>query len=313
MAKRTSNDDMYDPRSGDQAIRLQSARLDLGAFQPPRTNYFVIYLIEAGSGSFWADASQFSFGPSSLVFFVPYQRIRFTSESVVTAQVVQFHANFLCVETFHSEVGCSGVLFNDPYGTPTVALPENAMLHATNLIERLHQEQTERALAHAEVMLAHLKILLILATRLKVATTSVACGTRADLRHPVLISLRELIEHNYQSLHSPTDYAELLHITPKTLGRVVREYLGTTPTELIRNRILIHAKWELLHTLKSVKEISRELGFNDELYFSRLFKKATGQSPTFFREFETEIRGGSNLSMLSSDAPILQSAKASDI
>lgn len=48
------------------------------------------------------------------------------------------------------------------------------------------------------------------------------------------------------------------------------------------------------------------------LYFSRLFKKATGYSPTFFREFETEIRGGSNLSIFSDHAPILHSAATSD-
>ena len=41
----------------------------------------------------------------------------------------------------------------------------------------------------------------------------------------------------------------------------------------------------------------RGSGFDDELYFSRLFKRATGFSPTFFREYETAIRGGSNLSM----------------
>ena len=249
--------------------------------------------------------------PGSLLFFVPYQHIRFAPDAPVHGEVVQFHANFLCVETFHAEVGCSGLLFNDPFGIPVVVLDEQGKSDVKHLIERIRKEHEERDLAYSEAMLAHLKVLLILATRLKSPKAGV-CGPGMDLRHPVLTELRDLIEKNYRTLHSPADYAKRLHLTAKTLGRIVREHLGTTPTDLIRNRILIHAKWQLLHTLKPVKEISRELGFTDELYFSRLFKKATGQSPTFFREFETEIRGGSNLSMSSGQAPILRAAALSD-
>lgn len=311
MAKSRVADNLYDPRKGDQAIRTQSLRLGDKPFEPARTNYFSVYLIESGSGTFWADASQFAFGPDALLFFVPYQHIRFVPDSPFHGEVVQFHANFLCVETFHAEVGCSGLLFNDPYGIPVVMLDERAKLDVKHLIDRIRQEHDQRDLAYSEVMLAHLKVLLILATRLK-SPKAGACGPGTDPRHPVLATLRDLIEQNYRTLHSPADYAKRLHLTPKTLGRIVRVHLGTTPTDLIRNRILIHAKWQLLHTLKPVKEISRELGFSDELYFSRLFKKATGHSPTFFREFETEIRGGSNLSMFSSHSPILRSATTSD-
>ena len=216
------------------------------------------------------------------------------------------------METFHAEVGCSGVLFNDPYGIPVVTLDEQAKPEVTNLIERIRKEQSDSDLAFGEVMLAYLKVLLILAARLKSPKPGVCVPGANDLRHPMLVQLRDLIEQNFHTLHSPADYAKRLHLTAKTLGRIVRENLGTTPTDLIRNRILIHAKWQLLHTLKPVKEISRELGFSDELYFSRLFKKATGYSPTFFRDFETEIRGGSNLSMFSVHAPILRSAGATD-
>jgi AraC family transcriptional regulator, transcriptional activator of pobA len=312
MVKGSLNPGLYDPRRGDQAIRTQRLDLSHKPLDPARTNYFAVYFIQSGSGAFWADASKFAFGPDSLLFFVPYQHIRFVPDGPVHGEVIQFHANFLCIETFHAEVGCSGILFNDPYGIPVVQLDERAKTEATNLIERIRQEQGEHDLAFGEVMLAYLKVLLILAARLK-SPKAGTCGPGAvDLRHPTLIKLRDLIEQNYHALHSPADYAKRLHMTPKTLGRTVREHLGTTPTDLIRNRILIHAKWQLLHTLKPVKEISRELGFSDELYFSRLFKKATGYSPTFFRDFETEIRGGSNLSMFSAHAPILPSAGATD-
>ncbi|HEY7326305.1 MAG TPA: hypothetical protein VH592_01600, partial [Gemmataceae bacterium] len=116
--KGSLNHGLYDPRRGDQAIRSQRLNLGRKPFEPVRTNYFSVYLIESGSGTFWADASHFSFGPASLLFFVPYQHIRFVADGPVHAEVIQFHANFLCVETLHAEVGCSGVLFNDPYGVP---------------------------------------------------------------------------------------------------------------------------------------------------------------------------------------------------
>jgi len=311
MVRKSDVDGLYDPRRGGEAIRIESVRFESQPFEPVRTNYFSVYLIESGAGTFWADASQFAFGPGALLFFVPYQHIKFAPDAAVRGEVVRFHANFLCVETFHAEVGCSGVLFNDPYGIPLVVMDEQAKADVKNLIARIRKEHEEQQLAYTEVMLAHLKVLLILATRLK-SPKAEACGPGMDLRHPTLVQLRELIEENYRTLHAPSEYAKRLFVTPKTLGRIVREHLGTTPTELIRNRILVHAKWQLLHTLRPVKEISRELGFEDELYFSRLFKKATGFSPTFFREFETEIRGGSNLSMLSSPAPILSSTGDSD-
>jgi AraC-like DNA-binding protein len=312
MTKNGVRGNLYDPRQGEPAIRIESLKLGRKPFEPARTNYFSIYFIEAGAGTFWADASQFAFGPNALLFFVPYQHIRLAPSAAVRAEVIQFHANFLCVETFHAEVGCSGLLFNDPYGIPAVALNEVATTEVKALIDRLRREYQEQQLAHSEAMLAYLKVLLILATRLKSPEGGSCQPGPNGARHPVLVQFRDLIEQNYCQMHSPADYARRLHVTAKTLGRIVREHLGTTPTLLIRNRLLIHAKWQLLHTLKPVKEIARELGFSDELYFSRLFKKATGCSPLFFRQFETEIRGGSNLSMSSSHAPIQAPASAAD-
>ena len=43
-------------------------------------------------------------------------------------------------------------------------------------------------------------------------------------------------------------------------------------------------KRELAYSTQSIQEISRQLGFEDYTYFSRLFSKTTGVSPSTFRE-----------------------------
>lgn len=301
----------YDPRQGRPAVEFNLLEVAGEAFEPARTNCFTIAHIVHGDGSFWADAGQHKYSSTSLLFFVPYQHIRLEPAEETRGHLVRFHANFLCVETFHAETGCSGVLFNDPYGVPAVDLDRQSASRIKSLIQSLEQELESPSLASDEASLAYLKLLLITATRRKTALGA-SSSSRALPRHPVIEPLTQLIEENYRAVHAPADYAARLHMTPKTLGRIVKEQLGKTLTDLIRERILTHAKWQLLHTLRPVKEIAREVGFDDELYFSRFFKKATSISPAFFREFETEIRGGSNLSMSSSSAPIQNGPASSD-
>jgi YesN/AraC family two-component response regulator len=47
---------------------------------------------------------------------------------------------------------------------------------------------------------------------------------------------------------------------------------------------LIEAKKLLVTTDKSVSEIGFELGYNEKSYFTSVFKKKAGQTPTEFRE-----------------------------
>ena len=312
MSKSHTSASLYDPEEGAKAIRIRELAIGLQPSEPPRTNYFTIYHFAEGRGEFWADTARHEFAPGSLLFFTPYQYLRITPQAAVSGDVLQFHANFLCVETFHAETGCAGMLFNDLYHPPIVCLDSNGQAEVADLFERIHQEQITRGLGYEEMSLAYLKVLLVMATRHKSQAAQTCMLSESHPRHPVLAPLKQLIEDNYRTLHAPSEYAKRLHMTPKSLGRVVREQLGKSLTDLIRERVLTDAKWQLLHTLKPVKEIAHTVGFRDELYFSRVFKKATGFSPTFFREFETQIRNGSNLSMLSSDPSILTSERAAD-
>jgi AraC-like DNA-binding protein len=287
---------LYDPRNGDLALRVAAFADPESLSRPQRTNYFSLYWVKEGTGTFWADLGGHRFAPNSLLCLVPYQSFRIVPEGAMRGIVVQFHANFLCIETHHEEVGCNGVLFNDVYGIPVVELDDEHAREFCRLLADMERELQSLGLAQSEVLLSYLKILLVRASRLKLRQQDDTPQVPSRLP-PVLADLRLLIEKHFRQLHAPADYAQLLHLAPKSLAKVVKTHLHKTLTELIRERLVKEAKWELLHTTKPIKQIAAAIGFADELYFSRLFKRATGCSPTFFREYETAIRGGRNLSM----------------
>ncbi len=287
---------LYHPRNGDLALRIEALQLPQAECELPRSNYFSIHWVQQGSGQFWADFGRYEFAANSLLFLVPYQLSRIAAAEPVRGLTLQFHANFLCIETHHEEIGCNGVLFNDIYGSPVVHLSESDRPEIARLFDDMSRELLGGDLAHAEVLVSYLKILLVRATRLKLQQQEVS-RTVTPTIPPELPRLQELLEAQFRVHHSPSAYADLLSLAPKSLARLVKTHLRKTLTELIRERIIKQAKWELLHTRKPVKQVAAELGFQDIFYFSRLFRRATGCSPTFFRRYETEIRSGRNLSM----------------
>lgn len=286
---------LFDPRRGDSPFRIEI--LDAKDLQRAvRVNYFSIFWIRTGTGLFHTDLQAYPFNGPALLFANPYQTIFISSARGLSGMRLNFHANFFCIETYHEEVGCNGVLFNNIYGAPILPVPEDQVHEIENVLGSMQKEAERTELAQSELLVSYLKIFLIKATRIKVN----ACESqvRPEKGPSDLIKrLTELIELHYQKEHSPSGYAKQLAISEKALNKIVKQTFGRTLTFLIRERILKHAKWHLLHTRKPVKEIAAELGYKDELYFSRLFKRAAGLAPKAFREFETAIRGGRNLSM----------------
>lgn len=99
-----------------------------------------------------------------------------------------------------------------------------------------------------------------------------------------IIRFKELIEKHYIEEKSVSAYAEMLNMNPTCLNEVAKKSSGITAGEMIRNRIIDEAKQKLFTTDLSGKEIAYSLGFEDPSYFSRFFKKYTGQTIKDFRE-----------------------------
>ena len=80
------------------------------------------------------------------------------------------------------------------------------------------------------------------------------------------------------------EYARSRGMSVSWFIRNFKEYTGTTPTQYLLSLRISNAQSLLESTSCNVTEIAEIVGYNNPLYFSRLFKKQCGVSPTEFRK-----------------------------
>lgn len=93
-----------------------------------------------------------------------------------------------------------------------------------------------------------------------------------------------ILEENYHRPEGVEFYAEKLFMSARNLNLICQQIVQLSATELIETRKLIEAKNLLISTNKTISEIGYELGFNEKSYFTNVFKKKSGQTPTEFRD-----------------------------
>ena len=91
----------------------------------------------------------------------------------------------------------------------------------------------------------------------------------------------QLQEHGIPSIEQ---LADKLSVSQRYLSDTLKKETGKTTTEHLHLYLLDEAKNILLNPNKTISEVAYELGFEYPPYFSRLFKKKEGISPTEYRE-----------------------------
>ena len=147
------------------------------------------------------------------------------------------------------------------------------------LFEALIHEQAASDAARAPLMRALAAQIACLAAR----ALSGAAPPPTRYQHHMR-ALEALMRENLPQRWLARDYARALSLTPTHLNRITRAQTGLSAARFIEARQMQEARRLLAYTRLSVAEIGYALGFDDPTYFSRVFRRQSGETPTRWRK-----------------------------
>lgn len=99
----------------------------------------------------------------------------------------------------------------------------------------------------------------------------------------------DYLSNNIDKNISLKEMADQAKLSPSHFSRRFKEQTGFSPIDYFIHLKMQHAAMLLSFSDKNVKEISFELGYSDPYYFSRIFKRVIGYSPSVFRNLPQEL------------------------
>ena len=113
--------------------------------------------------------------------------------------------------------------------------------------------------------------------------TAISSVKKAEV-HPVIKKVCDYIDNNLSKDISLEESADFAGVSSFYLSKLFKEEKGETFINFLSDKRLEKARQLLENTELSIKEITAEVGYNDQNYFSRIFKNKYGLSPKEYRK-----------------------------
>ena len=148
-----------------------------------------------------------------------------------------------------------------------------AAVWITSLAVELPEEQIDQ----------HGKYVRATAKEMGIRLKNVSSSSSAQV-HATMERAKRFIEQNFQDETAVRNYLQSTSMSDSWFRRLFREKYGIAPMSLRLRLLHERAQRLLLNTNLTIKEISFQLGYDSQNYFSRAFKKFEGRSPAHYRE-----------------------------
>ncbi|QJD98423.1 helix-turn-helix domain-containing protein [Mucilaginibacter robiniae] len=249
---------------------------------PHKHTFYHLVLFTEGSGHHAIDFRNFPVKPYQIYFMVPGQVHSWSFEGQVDGYVINFSVPFFQSFLHRADYLEQFPFFNGTIQDEVIDIPSNLQQGVQHLFERILLEtEDNKRLGEDMVRLLMLEMFIQLG---RLSFSSQQATEKSSYNYTLLKSFQKLVDKNFTTLRLPKEYAELLYITPNHLNALCNDVLCISAGEVIRNRVILEAKRLLVNLNISISEISGQLNFQDNSYFTKFFKKQEGITPEQFRK-----------------------------
>ncbi|SNZ02033.1 helix-turn-helix transcriptional regulator [Flagellimonas pacifica] len=251
-------------------------------FETP--NFYAIFFFTKGKGTILMDKIERDIQDNYILFYYPYQQLELNG--TFEGFYIRFHPDFFCIDIHAKDIGCQGLLFNNFLNDTILrcSVEEYEVLY--NSFLGIKKELLTKDIGQLDMVSSQLKMFLINAVRIKRSQQQGQVQTKENLH----LQLEQLIGKYYATEASPEFYTKKMDVSLTTFNRLCKKYFRNSFVSILNQKKIAVAKNQLFLTNNSIKDIAYHVGFNDPLYFTRVFKKYSSVSPKEFRKQLKENR-----------------------
>lgn len=248
---------------------------------PHKHLFHEVFFIKKGNMIHNIDFKEYTIKQKSIFFISQYQlHLLAKTEQSVEGYRLMFQPDFLKSTLFGNDFLFELIYINNIYANPHLCIASEDSESIENYFNLLYREYTHPK-PNALAIQSLLYLTLAEIQRLLPPQTKEHIPTNRLLMYKKFV---EVLENNYNKNLKIKEYADRLHITPKTLSRLIHEVTNHNFTDVVQHRVILEAKRMLQFSNLSISQIADDLGYDDASYFSRCFKKIANMTPLEFRQ-----------------------------
>lgn len=249
---------------------------------PHKHDFYLSVCFTHGHGTHEIDFETYPIHPGSLFFLQPGQTHHWELSDDIEGYIF-FHSRAFYDAQYARKSITDFPIFQSSRYAPYLQLDPGETQKVVRTFQTLLASHPISSKLQAEKVCSILDVFYIdISEKILVIQAHTQANSGAYLKK--MKELEAWVETFYKLEKLPHQYAQKMNVTAKHLNRICQMVLGKTTSQIINDRIILEAKRMLVHPDSELNETAFELGFKDYPYFSRWFKRHTGQTPSLFKQ-----------------------------